>query len=414
MDLLNILRENFEIPVIADEQKIWFFRTKAGQFYLDFQYNNFIALGWELVAPELIKNQEIPPDLKKEKIIRLYPKEKRPGLILGQMDIFYNKMKEGDFVVIPSIGGKEIAVGRIGGFIDNVYHKPQYEEYAQCDFSHKRAVTWMKKIESWQDIYLFKALRAQQTISDITREAKLLCRNLFPVYVYGEKIHCTLQKRTYEDLSLVDNVEIQYNLLQMLNITTELYGMESVKEQAIIKTAVGSPGFIEMILPNIPISIITIGIVIKFVSGKTKTIDGATATGISALISTVNTLFNDYHNRKKTDAEAKEIEASARLTDAQAEKERAEADKIKAEADKIRAEIALTQTQFQERYEQIKMMPSGKTNIQEKGEQEQLNIPCSEKSEKAVYAYVDCGKKLCEAASSSGISFGGKKIDKIG
>ena len=74
MDLLNILRENFEIPVIPDEQKIWFFRTKAGQFYLDFQYNNFIALGWELVAPELIKNQEIPPDLKKEKIILLYPK----------------------------------------------------------------------------------------------------------------------------------------------------------------------------------------------------------------------------------------------------------------------------------------------------------------------------------------------------
>ncbi|MCI9485969.1 MAG: hypothetical protein HFI64_03160 [Lachnospiraceae bacterium] len=323
-------------------------------------------------------------------------------------------MKEGDFVVIPSVGGKEIAAGRIGDFIEKVYHKPQSEEYAQCDFSHKRAVEWMKNIESWQDIYLFKALRAQQTISDITGEARLLCRNLFPVYIYRGKIHCTLQKRTYEDLSLVANVDIQYNLLQILNITTELYGMESVKNQVVIKTAVGSPGFIEMVLPNIPISMIAVGILIKFVSGKTKTMDGATATGISALISTVNTLFNDYHNRKKTDAEAKEIEASARLTEAQAEKERAEAEKIKAEADRIRAETALTQMQLPGRYEQIKMMSSGKTNIQEKEEQERLNIPCSEKSEKAICAYMGCGKKLCEAAASSGISFGGKKIDKIG
>ena len=45
MSLSTILAENFNIPVISDEQKIWFFRTKAGQFYLDFQYNNFIALG---------------------------------------------------------------------------------------------------------------------------------------------------------------------------------------------------------------------------------------------------------------------------------------------------------------------------------------------------------------------------------
>lgn len=421
MSLSTILAENFNIPVISDEQKIWFFRTKAGQFYLDFQYNNFIALGWELVDPVLIKNQEVTLDSKKEEIIKLYPEEKRPGLILGQMDTFYNKMKIGDFVVIPSAGGKQIAVGRIGDFIENVvYHKPQDKKYSQCNFSHKRAVEWIKNIEAWQDIYLFKALRAQQTISDITEEAKLLCRNLFPVYISGEKIHCTLQKRTYADLSLADNIKIQYNLLQILNITADLYGMESVKEQVALKTAVGSPGFIEMILPCIPISIITVGIVVKLVSGKIKSIDGVTATGISALISTVNTLFNDYHNRKKTDAEVKQIEATARLIDAQAEKERAEAEKIRADAEKTKADAEKTKAeaaqilgQSQRKYEQIKIMPSGKTDIQEREEQENLNMPRPEKSEKAIYAYVDCGKKICEAASNSGITFGGKSIDKI-
>lgn len=64
-------------------------------------------------------------------------------------------------------------------------------------------------------------------------------------------------------------------------------------------------------------------------------------------------------------------------------------------------------------YVQIKMLPSGKTNIQEREEQEKLTLPGSEKSEKAICAYFDCGEKLCAAASNSGISFNGERIDKI-
>lgn len=53
MDLLTTLANEFEIPIIHSKQKIWFFRTKAGQFYNDFLYNGFIALGWDLIPPDL-------------------------------------------------------------------------------------------------------------------------------------------------------------------------------------------------------------------------------------------------------------------------------------------------------------------------------------------------------------------------
>lgn len=146
MDLISLFATEFNIPVIEDDQKVWFFRTKAGRFYFDFQVNNFIGLGWEQVSPDLITDKSISYDSKKEKIEGLYPDEKRPGLILGQMDTFYNRMKENDLVVIPSSGGKQIAIGKIGSIVEKVCHKQQSDDYAKCDYSHKRSVEWLKVV----------------------------------------------------------------------------------------------------------------------------------------------------------------------------------------------------------------------------------------------------------------------------
>lgn len=291
MDLISLFAAEFNIPVIEDEQKVWFFRTKAGRFYHDFQVNNFIGLGWEQVSPDLITDKSISYDSKKEKIEGLYPDEKRPGLILGQMDTFYNRMKENDLVVIPSSGGKQIAIGRIGSIVEKVRHKQQPDDYAKCDYSHKRSVEWLKVVDSWQDIYLFRALRAQQTISDITEEARLVFRNLFPVYISGDAVHISFHKASQSELSLAYNVDLQAGLLDIMDEIAKLYGMESFRDKVSIKTAVGSPGFIEMILPHIPVAVISVGAVAKIVMGKIKGTDGTTASGIAAIISSVNTLI---------------------------------------------------------------------------------------------------------------------------
>lgn len=68
MDLISLFAAEFNITVIEDEQKVWFFRTKAGRFYHDFHVNNFIGLGWEQVSPDLITDKSISYDSKKEKI----------------------------------------------------------------------------------------------------------------------------------------------------------------------------------------------------------------------------------------------------------------------------------------------------------------------------------------------------------
>ena len=413
MDLLSLFAGEFDIPIIEDGQKVWFFRTKAGRFYYDFRINNFIGLGWELISSELVTDENISYESKKEKIEALYPDEKRPGLILGQMDTFYNKMKVNDLVVIPSSRGRQIAIGKIGVFVDDITHAMQPDEYQKCDYSHKRSVEWLKTVDSWQDIYLFKALRAQQTISDITDEAKLVFRNLFPVYMSSDAVHISFHKKSQAELSLANNVDLQSGLLDIMDEMAKLYGMESFRESVSVKTAVGSPGFIEMILPRIPVAAISIIFIVRVVIGQANGEGGFRASGISALLTTVNNLINDYHNRKKTDTEVKLIEANIRLIDAQADREKAEAAKLKAESELITAQAENATSEIaekEEKCEQVFIMASGKTNVQEAEEQEQLTVASDADVRVAACQLQHCADKVCAAASNCGLTFNGKKI----
>jgi len=406
MDLLTIIASEFDIPILRGDQKVWFFRTKSGMYYYDFTTNGFIALGWDFVSPELIKDSKKSKDAKKEYVEKLYPDEKRPGLIVGQMETFYNRMKENDLVLIPDEGTKTVAVGIIGEFVENVERKPNGEEHEQCFFKHKRAVDWKQKINAWQDIYLFKTLRAQQTISDITEEAKMVFRNMYPAYISGDSIHLTFQKPTIDNLSLTSNVELLANLMTITDSTADLYGKEPFKQELTLRTAVGSPGFLEIVLPCIPVSAISVVFIIKCIIGRIKDSDGKTLDGLLAIVSKVNDIINDYHNRKKTDAEVKQIEANTRLTNAQATKAEAEAKLLVSQIAKTNAEARRLELENS----QIAILPSGKTTEEARIEGEQLTLPNEADTAKCAQAIFACGCSLCNAAQDNGLSFGGEKI----
>lgn len=229
-------------------------------------------------------------------------------------------------------------------------------------------------------------------------------------------MHISFHKASQSELSLASNVDLQAGLLDIMDEIAKLYGMDSFRDKVSIKTAVGSPGFIEMLLPHIPVAVISVGAVAKIVMGKIKGTDGTTASGIAAIISSVNTMINDYHNRKKTDAEVKQIEASARLIDAQAEKEKAEAEKVRAEAALYTAQAQKTKSEItasRENFMQVYMMPSGKTNIQEDMEQEALSVADDAEVQVAVCQIDKCAGKVCLAASKCGLTYNGQKIQRI-
>ena len=335
-DIINELAKEFKIPLINKSMCLWFLRTQAGIFYTDFYENNYIALGWDLVSIELINS--IKDDKRKKEIISdLYPKEQRPGLILSQMEIFYQKMQKGDLIVIPSLRGQRIAVGILDDVIyDDINHKYIIDvEYQRCKFKHKRAVKWLKQIDLWSDIYLFKVLRAQQTISNITKHAELVYRNLHPCYITNDGFHLTLHKTTEANYRVKDNIDLQDSVLQINSALSACYEIADTSDKILVKTAVGSPGFIEIILPYIPIPIMTGIFIFRGIVGKSKNSDDGVNTGIMAILSKINSLLNDQTHRNKTNAEIKQIEASTSKTQAEASLIEAQTRKINAEAEAI-------------------------------------------------------------------------------
>ena len=412
MELLTMIASQFDIPIIRKNQKVWFFRTKGGKFYHDFTTNNFIALGWDLVSPELVTDFRKSKEVKKDKIGKLYPDEKRPGLIFGQMDTFYNRMKVDDLVLVPDEGTKTVAVGIVGEFLESVAREISEDEteHEQCSYLHRRSVTWQREVDVWQDIYLFKALRAQQTISDITADAKMVFRNLYPAYISGDTIHLTFQKPTNENLSLANNVELLSNIMLITDATAALYGKESFNHELTMRTAVGSPGFLEIIMPGLPVSAIAIVYLIKAIIGKEKTNDGGKIDGLLAVAAKVNDLINDHANRKKTSAEIKHIEANTRLVDAQAKKTEAETQFVLAQAAKTYQETRRLELENS----QIELLPSGKTTEEVRIEGENLAVPDDETTIKQMQAIQVCGCRICSAAKENGLSLGKKKIDKVG
>lgn len=330
-DLMIALAKEYHVPISDENVQVWFFRTQSGLYYTDFKINNYIALGWDLISKELITNLHIDKQMKKERISELYPDEQRPGLILGQIDTFFNKMVTGDIVVIPSSGGRVISIGILGEITTTVLHKEHDLEYEKCTYSHKRCVEWIKDVNLNSDVYLAKALRGQQTISNISQHANLIYRHLFPCYISKNHVHLMMLKTTSTDLSIQKNIKLQSSIIQINDDLCQIFDTTNESEKIKIKTAVSSPGFLEFLLPSSTCTIITVVLIIKTLIGKSKDEQGRTNNGVLALLTKINELINDHTNRKKTQAETKQIYANT-------EKIYAEKEQIYANIEKTRAE----------------------------------------------------------------------------
>lgn len=360
---LKLYEEQFHIPIIDGSEKIWFFRTQGGTYYFDFYTNSYIAIGWNKIKKNFILNENADREDLKTYISNEYPDEKRPGLVLNQIITFYTTMKEGDWVVIPTEGTKQIAIGKLEGFEGEFHHQLVYDEnnkisnYTECEFSHQRHVKWFKQVDIEHDLYLTRALRGQQTISDITDFSEFIFRNLFPCFIRDGVAHFTLQKRSSGGFGFRENLAIQRSISDILDNTSRLYSEQDISDQLTLKTAVGSPGFMEIIipllhsLPNFPTATIFFIILCQ---GRAKGKDGKDYSGIAAIITAVNNFFDSIWNKHqvianvaKTEAETRKINAEAKRAEAEAEKVLAESRKINAETQKAEAESKLTEAQVE-------------------------------------------------------------------
>lgn len=353
------LGDIFNIPVASETQQVWFIRTSGGDFYDDFRFNDYVAIGWDKIPAEWIikkplfakadydhnDDEKAPlyPLSEKEfkrRVTDLYPDETRPGLVYGQLNSFYNVMRVGDWIVIPSKSTQDLTIGILGDILHEEIKERKVvpdNDYANCGYTHKRFVAWQQEIPASYDIYLQRSLRAQQTISNITDISGLVFRHLYPVYVVNNEVRVTFQKITEGELNALSNIELIGSVINIADQIASLYKVEPFNKDFTMKTAVGSPGIIELIIPMLSSSapMVLGAIMMGLLLGKYDSEKGI-STGLTTIFNMVNKHLNDSKERKLKDAEIREKNAETQVKIAEAAKIQAETEKIKAETELLK------------------------------------------------------------------------------
>ena len=99
----------------------------------------------------------------------------------------------------------------------------------------KEKVKWFSEIDVSRDIYLSKIMKVQQTISNITKYADYIYRNIYSCYIVDDFIHLSLQKTSSSDLEMKSNVELQASILEIVDIFYELYGEDESYKKSQLK-----------------------------------------------------------------------------------------------------------------------------------------------------------------------------------
>lgn len=240
-----------DIPEISEETNFWMVRTLEGAFYGEYTTQKFIAIGWNLITSEMLKE-----GLTKEQISLLRAKIKQdynlssPGTAINKCIKFYSQVKIGDIALI--VDNKKVTFARIGEYYDELdtdltvdFEKSMTEkirnnkvgEDIKCPYKKRRKIEIIKEIirEDKINPYLFKAIVVNRhSLSDLGEYAEVILSELYPIFVYNGKVTSTFKVKKK---SAIDAI----TLADFISHSAKVIGSLS-NEQVSVKTVLNSPG----------------------------------------------------------------------------------------------------------------------------------------------------------------------------
>jgi restriction system protein len=316
-NLLQLIDE-YQIPIVTIDKnrKYWLVRTQAGDYYQQFYFDNFIAIGWDEFN-DLDKFGSVEKAIMVKEMEITYPDNKKPGLIYSQIYRFLFEMRPGDIVMIPSVNSTHISFGIIEThpFIQTV--KETDIEEGACPFQKRRKIKWVKTVSREDlDPYLYRMMQTHLTISNAGEYADAIDRTLHSFYLKDGKAHLVLQVTQTEEIPAIDLIESINNILNIVPFVNDPEDPEKTFDKSVIdlKLRVQSPGVMEFISEVAPWAVIGTGILLNYiVGGNIKAIFTKEQTDIEAssqgLIEKI-LKFRKHNNEHKL----KELELQNKIT----------------------------------------------------------------------------------------------------
>ena len=318
-----------KLPRIDTSKNYWFFRANGGTYYHSFHIGNYIAIGWNFISLQDLK--ELSKDQVKRKLEEFDKNISNPGSAYNQMLKFANSIKIGDFVIVPSKAPNNLIVGKV---VSEPYTESEWRidsESNYCPYNKRIQVDWLGVIENKDiDSKLYKLVYSGHTISDANQYKKYINRGLYDAYIDGNRMSVTFKVQEEMNIDAFAYSTFLHKTLTMSQILQE--GLDKHNE-IILRTNVQSNGIIELLgNPEIlcPIAtVLTLSICGIYFGSAVKKHGGKLDVDVKSgkLSSSINSEGDDA------------------LKKAKARKINADANKINADANKINAETILRLTE---------------------------------------------------------------------
>ncbi|AQX52406.1 hypothetical protein CMT89_08165 [Elizabethkingia anophelis] len=310
-----------EIPA---SKKYWLVRTQSGTLYDMFRDNGFVGLEHiEISLKDLEDIRKTTTDdlvfnkVVKNRIANYYTNthpdsemtERKTGLISGQITRFYNSMKKGDVVVIPSESSELISFGvvkesHIANFTEEEKRKFEFDGFL-C-----KKVEWNAEYSKRRlDPNLFKMLVSHQALSDVSSFAEIIERSLTDFFILEKEAHIIVNVETEYQIKAKELFGLGYNFLEIIDDFARMHNIEGVSSDDIeVSINLNSPGKIDLKSITKKTTVLA-GLILLVAGGGYKSPNGHTlkTDGLPGVINAISDYLDRKNNReieaKKADQE---------------------------------------------------------------------------------------------------------------
>ena len=278
---------------VDSNRNYWFIRTDGGNHFDAFITGGYVAIGWNDVP--YTDKENYTEELLDDLIAKKYG---QPTRVLNQIYRFYNEMKEGDIVFIPSTASLHFAFGYI---VDNeVYEEIISEddvENGACPYVRRRKVKWFTNIpKARMDSNLYALFKNHQAISDGKNYAEYIERAINIFYIKNNVAHFTLTANALNNprvrdipIFLIGLADCADNLAREYKLLKE---NEQIDDVISSRINIQSPGVMEFIGRPVFVGLLAIAFIGLF-GGKAKFEHSKEKT--SGEVSTVNLSTKSRH-----------------------------------------------------------------------------------------------------------------------
>lgn len=240
------------VAEISTKIDYWFIRTEYGKYFETFYENGFVAIGWNEITLEELKDENSTEQLRK-KIIKLEKLDPFKPSTKGKVTTIINKLKnfinlkKGDIIIIPSRNSSRYAFGIVESgqvIIEN-------EKSNNCSFYKRKKVKWItaKNIDDL-DPNFYRMRITQHTISKVDRYSEYIDNVIKKLYRKNDNTHFVLDIKTNKDINVNSLVSLIDNIQLLIKEINKSFSLDEQIDENSIRLNLQSPGQIEFKLPK--------------------------------------------------------------------------------------------------------------------------------------------------------------------